>query len=55
MDAVACRDIGRSTKNPLGEFLYVHQVEKPEFSFLVFDKQVNVGVFAGLAACCRAE
>jgi hypothetical protein len=55
MDTVACRDIGRSTKNPRGALLYLHQVEKPEFSFLVVDKQVNVGVFAGLAACRRAE
>ena len=55
MDAVTRHDIGSAAKNARRILLHVHQVEKPEFPFLVVEKQVNVEIVVRVTARGRAE
>ena len=55
MNAVTRHDIGSAAKNARRVVLHVHQVEKPEFPFLVVEKQVNVGILMRVIARGRAE
>ncbi len=55
MQTVAGHDIGFAAQNAGRPLPHIHQIEKPEFAFLIVEKQVNIGIFAGLSVRGRTE
>src|SRR5712691_7494545 len=55
MQAAPRHDVGFVSKDSGSGFLHIHQLEQPERSLGMIEKQINIGILTCLAPCGRAE